>query len=42
MTKLGIDYATAENGLQAVQEYQNAVRPFKLVLMGKPTSIILQ
>ena len=34
MEKLGIDYATAENGLIALQEYQDAARQFDLVLMG--------
>jgi hypothetical protein len=34
MKKLGIDHATAENGLMAVQEYHRTTRPFNLVLMG--------
>lgn len=35
MNKLGIDYAMAENGLIALQEYQSAARPFDLVLLGR-------
>jgi hypothetical protein len=34
MQKLGIENTTADNGAKAVQSYQNAERPFSLVIMG--------
>jgi hypothetical protein len=40
MQKLGIDYATAENGLIALQKYQDPTRQFNLVLMGMSLHLI--
>jgi len=38
MNKYGLEYAEAENGLEALRAYQSAQVQFDVILMGEPPS----